>query len=82
MKKKTREYLVKIIGLSYEVNSREKNTMFVDFSGHTNQIDVNVHLNGWKPDVGYDEKYCIYLDREDSEENLKELLKYLKSLKN
>ena len=41
MKKEIKEKVMKIMDLALEINSREKNTIFVEFSGHTNEICVH-----------------------------------------
>ena len=48
MKKEIKEKVMKIMDLALEINSKEKNTVFVDFSGHTNGLRVQIYENGWK----------------------------------
>ena len=84
--KKWREYLVKIMGISYDLSTKTKHDIFCNYSGHTNQIDIDIHLNGWRENKDLDVKKCIYLDtehggwQEKPEKELSEILKYLKSL--
>lgn len=45
--KDIREKIVKIMGLGLEVNSREKNTVFVNFSGHCDFLGVEIDYDGY-----------------------------------
>ena len=76
---KQREYIVKILGLAYDVNSKGKDHIFVRFSGHVNQIEVDIHIGGWDKEKDYDKQFSFYLD-EDFEQPAKECIKFLKSL--
>ena len=48
MKKEIKEKVMKIMDLALEINSREKNTIFVQFFGHTNKICVYTYESGWE----------------------------------
>lgn len=55
--------MLKIMELGFEVNSREKNTVFIRFSGHCELFEVSIHSKGWKNGVGADFlKICFLLD--------------------
>ena len=87
MKKEIKEKVMEIMDLALEINSREKNTIFVEFSGHTNEICVHNYESGWehwrKTGEGrkkMNESY-LYLDKDDCIEKLNNLIKKLKEMK-
>ena len=43
-----KEKILKIMELGLEVNSREKNTVFIRFSGHCEIFEVSIQSKGWK----------------------------------
>ena len=66
-----------------QVNSKTDHTVFVEFSGHVEDLEVEVFLNGWVEDSSPDESYSVYLDGDlylasksldNIESRLKELL--------
>ena len=77
---KQREYLVKIMGLSYDVNQNTKHHVFLDFSGHVSQFTLKVYEGGWETDKNHSFYLDFYLDDEGFEEKTKGTLSYLKSL--
>lgn len=82
--KKIREYIVKITGLVHDINSQRKHHIFLDYSGHVNQLSVSVYINGWIEDKESDYKWSVYWDKgweTDFEKNCKDVIKYLKNLK-
>lgn len=87
MKKEIKRKIFEIMDLALEINSREKNTIFVEFSGHTNEICVHNYESGWehwrKTGEGrkkLSENY-LYLDKDDCIEKLNNLIKKLKEMK-
>ena len=79
--KQIREYMVKISGLVFDVNTKTNHDVFLDFSGHVNQLAFNYHKNGWKRDADAAFSMSTYInDGVDSEENLKKMIKKLKLL--
>ena len=87
MKKEIKEKVMKIMDLALEINSREKNTIFVEFSGHTNEICAKVYEKGWEycGENGEGRKKLnesyLYLDKDDCVEKLNNLIKKLKEMK-
>ena len=87
MKKEIKEKVMKIMDLALEINSREKNTVFVDFSGHTNEICVHAYENGWEHWVKTGEgrkklnESYLYLDSDDCVKKLDNLIEKLKKMK-
>jgi len=75
--KKTREYLVKIMGLVYDVHTQTKHHVFVEFSGHVDNVQVRYYLNGWDKNKEFDYNQDLYLD---NEEGLRKIIKQLKQL--
>ena len=62
--------IAKIIQLCYQINSVETNrettgnlpTVFLDFMGHTCQINVRVYADGWMSGEDPDYSASVYLD--------------------
>ena len=87
MKKEIKEKVMKIMDLALEINSREKNTIFVQFFGHTNKICVYTYESGWEHWVKTEEgrkklsESYLYLDKDDCVEKLNNLIKKLKEMK-
>ncbi|AMD95615.1 hypothetical protein [Leptotrichia sp. oral taxon 847] len=87
MKKEIKEKVMKIMDLALEINSREKNTIFVEFSGHTNEICVHTYERGWEHwrETGEGRKKLnesyLYLDKDDCVEKLDNLIEKLKEMK-
>ena len=87
MKKEIKEKVMKIMDLALEINSREKNTIFVEFSGHTNEICAKVYEKGWEywRENGEGRKKLnesyLYLDKDDCVEKLNNLIENLVKMK-
>ena len=71
---------MKIMKLALEKNSIEKNTVFVDFSGHTNGLRVQIYENGWKAYENPDYNEICYFEHNNANEKLDELIKRIKEL--
>lgn len=56
-----RKKIHKILDLVLEKN-QGKATVFLDFYGHVNCIQVRIHTNGWSVGHAADEEYYIYND--------------------
>jgi len=80
--KKYREYLVKIMGLAYDISERTQTDVWVNWSGHVGLIDVDIMYDGYRENAEVDEKYSIYVgdDDENPEPELKKVMQKLKSL--
>ena len=84
LNKEIREKILKIMELGLEVNSREKNTVFIRFSGHCELFEVSIHSKGWKNGVGADFFKDIYFSsspENETRKNLDEIIKELERLK-
>ena len=94
MTKKVKSKVLEIMALALEFNGRStkcectgsKPTIFVNFSGHTCELDVNICTQGWTfhNTNAREIRDIIYLDRTtylDRTSTLKELNKTLKTLK-
>lgn len=77
---KVKEKVLKIMELSLEKSSIEKNTIFVDFCGHTNGVRVQIHENGWKECENPDYNKICYFEYNDANEKLDETIKKLEEL--
>ena len=74
------DLLQKIILKAYEVNKNTKHTVFVNFYGHINGVEVQIQINGWKENKTPNEGILIRLDKENATEKMKEILKRLEEL--
>ena len=84
LNKEIREKILKIMELGLEVNSREKNTVFIRFSGHCELFEVSIHSKGWKNGVGADffkDMFLARLSQRETEEKLDEIIEELERLK-
>lgn len=73
--------ILEIMKLALEKNSEQKNTIFVWFSGHTQNFQVQIHKNGWTEENKVDFDKQIYLDIDKNvEQKLKEIIEYLKEM--
>ena len=79
-----KEKILKIMELGLQVNSKEKNTVFIRFSGHCELFEVSIHSKGWKNGVGADffkDMFLARLSQRETEEKLDEIIKELERLK-
>lgn len=84
-----KEKILEIIRLTLFINPPEienigvnRDAIFIYISPHCNLLSVDIHLGGWKENKNADETYDIYLDHENSEEKLDNLIKRLKNIQN
>lgn len=77
---KTKEKVLKIMELALIKNGKTKNTVFVDFCGHTNGVRVQIHENGWKAYEKPDYNEVCYFEFDNANEELDELIKRIKEL--
>lgn len=80
LNKETQKKIMKIMNLALEKNSKEKNTVFVDFSGHTNGLRIQIYENGWKAYEKPNYNEVCYFEFNDANEKLNELIKRIKEL--
>ncbi|EEO40006.1 hypothetical protein FSCG_00719 [Fusobacterium vincentii 4_1_13] len=79
-----KEKMLKIVELGFEVNRKEKNTVFIRFSGHCELFEVSIHSKGWKNGVGADffkDMFLARLSQRETEEKLDEIIEELEKLK-
>ena len=79
-----KEKMLKIMELGFEVNRKEKNTVFIRFSGHCELFEVSIHSKGWKNGVGADffkDMFLARLSQRETEEKLDEIIEELERLK-
>lgn len=84
LNKEIKEKILKIIELGLEVNSREKNTVFVNYSGHCDVLELRIHSEGWKQGKGanfFRDVYLATLSQREAEQNLDGIIKELEKLK-
>lgn len=90
MTKKVKSKVLEIMTLALEFNGRStkcectgsKPTIFVNFSGHTCELDVNICTQGWTyhNTNAREIRDIIYLDRTSTLKELNQTLKTLKAV--
>ena len=83
LEKEIREKIVKIMELSLEKTARNKNTIFVKFSGHSECLEIDIHKKGWQPKKA-DFNKIWFLCNHTTEENIEmldEIIKKIEELK-
>lgn len=79
-----KEKMLKIMELGFEVNRKEKNTVFIRFSGHCELFEVSIHSKGWKNGVGADFFKDIFFSsspENETRKSLDEIIEELERLK-
>lgn len=85
----TREQAHELLDLCLDINGEKKRkklltgelpTTFLYFSGHTCDVDISVHENGWEPNANADKDFTVYFNEVygDRYEEVKEYLLELK----
>lgn len=74
------ELILEIMKLALEKNSRKKNTIFVDFSGHVEWLEIMVFEQGWKADGRPNFKVRVDLNEETAKKELQSIIEYLKQI--
>jgi len=60
------EFILKLIERCMEINRTTEHTVFFDFYGHVNKIDIRVYCDGWRSgmdptyqfELNFDEEYA------------------------
>ncbi|MCI5605271.1 MAG: hypothetical protein MR413_06440 [Clostridia bacterium] len=87
----TREQAHELLDLCLDINGDEKRqrsktgelpTTFFYFSGHTCEVDISVHENGWEPNANADKDLTVYFNEVygDRYEEVKDYLLQLKKM--
>ena len=82
LEKEIRGKILKIIELALEINTREKNTVFITFHGHCNVFDIKIYNKGWGNRIEENFFKDIYFDIISEEKAIKELSEIIKELEN
>ena len=82
LEKEIRGKILKIIELVLEINTREKNTIFISFHGHCNVFDIKMYNKGWGNRIEENFFKDIYFDIISEEKAIKELSEIIKELEN
>ena len=72
--------IVKIVEKALQINSIQKNTVFICYSGHVNEFDIRIHKKGWEAYKDPDYKKDVYMNNRTSEQIEKELTEILEEL--
>lgn len=80
LNKEIREKILKIMELGLQVNSKEKNTVFIRFSGHCEIFEVTIYSKGWKQGLGADFFKDIYFGSSSENEARKKLDEIIEKL--
>ena len=82
LEKEIRKKIIEIMELTLEINTREKNTVFITFHGHCNVFDVKIYNKGWGNRIEENFFKDIYFDIISEEKAIKELSEIIKELEN
>ena len=74
------ELILEIMKTALEKSSSKKNTIWVEFSGHVNWLDIRVCTEGYDNNENPDWSKTLYLYEHKAKEELQENLDYLKGL--
>lgn len=74
------ELLQKIILKVYQLNKDTKHSVFLEFYGHTNELQVSYYKDGWKLCENPSYRKEISLDEENTSIELEQILKDLNEL--
>ena len=66
-----KELILKIMKTALEINSRERNTIFITYYGHINSLTVQIHTKGWEKNKYPDYSKDIYMNNMNLEQNKK-----------
>lgn len=80
-----KEKMLKIAELCLDISSREKNTLFFNYSGHVETLSLDYFKSGWKPMTCGDVQFRIpigadYLTQDEKLEKLNEIIVFLKKI--
>lgn len=76
-----KELILEIMKTALEKNQENKNTIFIDYSGHVQALSIKVYLNGWKEDNNANYTKDLFMCNYSEKENIEELSKILEFLK-
>ncbi len=76
------ELLQKLIAKVYRINKDTEHSVFLDFSGHVNVVEVHYYKDGWQKDKNAIYFNTIYLNSANAETEISDLLEKLEKLKN
>lgn len=74
------ELILEIMRIALNINSKQKNTIFMSFYGHVNSFLISVYKNGWESENKADYEKDLYLDFRCDKSELEDILDYLKVL--
>lgn len=78
-----KELIQEVLKKCYILNKNTKHSVFVNFYGHVDLLEIEIYLNGWETNKNIDIKLEVYLDKENQKqiiEGLKSILKKLEAL--
>ncbi len=75
-----KEFILKIVERALEINSRQKNTIFINYYGHIDSFKIQIHTRGWEKNKNPDYSKDVYMNNSTPEQIKKELLDILKEL--
>lgn len=73
------ELIQKLFIKAYQINEKTRHTVFFEYIGHVNWIQISVYVNGWKDTSDADTKVIIDL-KNDKKEVISKLIKVYEKL--
>ena len=80
LEKKIKNKIMEIRKLSLEKSNEDKNTVFVKFSGHSECLEIDIYIKGWKPNRNADFNKIWFLCNHSTEENIQTLDEIIEKL--
>ncbi|MEW4534757.1 hypothetical protein [Vibrio paracholerae] len=82
--KKYSKLLSELTARCFEINMTTDNHIFINFSGHVVQVDIDIYAGGWN-ELSLPKKFMTYLSHDQSNEKaitkwFRDVNKYLDSL--
>ena len=80
MKKEIKEKVMKIMDLALIKSEKNKNTIFLDFSGHVEWLEISIYKDGWENSTEVFFKKRIKIYKKNIFEELDETIKKIRGV--
>ena len=82
MEEKVIDKILEVQALCLKINSREKNTCFLSYYGHSDMLSLSVYERGWFMGIRNSKKFITYLYKgKEAIIDMDKMIKYLKEIK-
>lgn len=73
------EKVLKILSLCMKAK-KMGHDVFFRYNPHVNEIDIDVHIDGWAHGGGTDDDFSVYLYKDYTDAGLNDIIEYLENL--